>query len=156
MPCATALVRVVTSAQGTVMSMFKKNHTSHAIQEMASLLHLSKQHARIADGIFTEAKIPAGTNLSTQGSTIKQLVFILDGEIEVSRDGVKIATLSRGDVLGEITAINIALEQTATAVTLTDARVLVAGRRDLWNLVSCTGLYLHLQSTASKRLVGTR
>ena len=59
-------------------------------------------------------------------------------------------------MLGEITAVNIALEQTATAVTLTDARVLVAGRRDLWNLVSCTGLYLHLQSTASKRLVGTR
>jgi len=155
-PCATTLVRVVTSAQGTVISMFKKNHTSAPVQEMASLLHLSRQHARIADQIFTEAKIPAGTTLATQGSNVKQLVFILDGEVSVSRDGVLIATLSRGDVLGEITALDIAPEQTATAVTLTDARVLVAGRRDLWSLVSCTGLHLHLQSTASKRLVGTR
>lgn len=138
------------------MSMFKKNHTSLPVQEMASLLHLSKQHARIADQIFTEARIPAGTTLATQGSNIKQLVFILDGEIEVSRDGISIATLTRGDVLGEITALDIAQVQTATAVTLTESRVLVAGRRDLWNLVSCTGLHLHLQSTASKRLVGTR
>jgi len=154
--CATTLVRVVTSAQGTVISMFKKNHTSAPVQEMASLLHLSRQHARIADQIFTEAKVPAGTTLATQGSNIKQLVFILDGEIEVSRDGISIATLTRGDVIGEITALDIAQVQTATAVTLTESRVLVAGRRDLWNLVSCTGLHLHLQSTASKRLVGTR
>ena len=138
------------------MSMFKKNHTSAPIQEMASLLHLSRHHARIADQIFTEAKIPAGTTLSIQGSNVKQLVFVLDGEIGVSRDGVLIATLSRGDVLGEITALDIAPEQTATAVTLTDARVLVAGRHDLGNLARCTGLHLHLQSTASKRLVGTR
>jgi CRP-like cAMP-binding protein len=138
------------------MSMFKKNHTSAPVQEMASLLHLSRRHARIADQIFTEAKIPAGTTLSTQGSSTKQLVFVLDGEIDISRDGVSIATLSRGDVLGEITALDIATEQTATAVTLTDARVLVAGRRDLWNLANCTGLHLHLQSTASKRLVGSR
>jgi len=136
--------------------MFKKNHTSAPVQEMASLLHLSRQHARIADQIFTEAKVPAGTTLATQGSNIKQLVFILDGEIEVSRDGISIATLTRGDVIGEITALDIAQVQTATAVTLTESRVLVAGRRDLWNLVSCTGLHLHLQSTASKRLVGTR
>lgn len=135
--------------------MFKKNRTSLPVQELASLLHLSRRHARIADQIFTETCIPAGTTLSTQGSNIKQLVFILDGEIEVSRDGVSIATLTRGDVLGEITALDIAQVQTATAVTLTDSRVLVAGRRDLWNLMSCTGLHLHLQSTASKRLVGT-
>jgi CRP-like cAMP-binding protein len=155
-PCDTTFLRVVSGALGTVINMFKKNHTSAPVQEMASLLHLSRQHARIADQIFTEAKVPAGTTLSTQGSNVKQLVFVLDGEIGVSRDGVSLATLSRGDVLGEITALDIAPEQTATAVTLTDARVLVAGRLDLGNLVSCTGLHLHLQSTASKRLVGTR
>lgn len=121
-------------------------------KEIASLFHLSKRDALRALGIFTEVPAAAGTELAWEGSGTKQLILVLEGEVEVSRDGNVVAVLGPGSVLGEITALGITREQTASAVMRTSGRVAAAGANEMHKLRDCTGLYLHLQHLASKRL----
>jgi CRP-like cAMP-binding protein len=128
--------------------------TTPFAREVASLFKLNLADARKADEIFTEVSVKAGTDLAWEGSDTKQLVLILDGEVEVTRDGELVAVLGPGSVLGEITALDIKRTQTASATMRTDGRIAAAGRTDLGKLRDCTGLYLHLQHLASRRLVG--
>lgn len=134
--------------------MFTKQQLTSTGQEIAQIFHLGKADARVADRMFSEVRLAEGSELASEGSHTRQLVIILDGEVEVLRDGSRIAVLSRGDILGEITTLGISNEQTASAVALTDVRVAVAGAQDVAALTECTALYLALQSTASRRLVG--
>jgi CRP-like cAMP-binding protein len=123
-------------------------------QEIADLFRLNRRDARATQQIFTEITVKEGAELAQEGSHKQQLVIILDGEVEVKKDGEVVATLHRGDVLGEITAIGAQTFQTATCVATKESRVAVAGHQDLARIRECTGLYLHLQHLTSKRTVG--
>jgi CRP-like cAMP-binding protein len=123
-------------------------------QEIADLFRLNRRDARATQQIFTEIIVDAGTELALEGSHQHQLVLILDGEVEVTRDGKAVATLGRGDVLGEITALGAQTFQTATCTATCKTRIAVAGHKDLARIRECTGLYLHLQHLTSKRTVG--
>ena len=118
------------------------------------LFRLNRRDARATQQIFTEITVQAGAELAQEGSHKQQLVIILDGEVEVTRDGEVVAMLRRGDVLGEITAIGAQTFQTATCTATRESRVAVAGHQDLARIRECTGLYLHLQHLTSKRTVG--
>lgn len=121
-------------------------------REIAALFHLSKRDANRVMGIFTEVAVKPGTELAWEGSGTKQLILVLEGELEVTRDGEVVALLGPGSVLGEITALGITREQTASATMRTPGRVAAAGSTEMHKLRDCTGLYIHLQHLASKRL----
>lgn len=99
--------------------------------ELTSLYGLSKKDARLAETVFTTVSVRSGTELAWEGSGVKQLVLLLDGEVEVTRDGDHLATLHRGDVLGEITALGLSVNQTASAVATRESRIAVAGSKDI-------------------------
>lgn len=131
------------------MPLFRKP-TSFAL-ELMRLFHLSARDAAAAEQIFTTVDVPAGTELSWEGSTTRQLVLVLDGEVEVTRNGEVITTLGPGSVLGEITALGVRHEQTASAVTTKPSRIAAAGHHDLAAIKNVTGLFLHMQHLASVR-----
>ena len=133
--------------------MFTKPKVSSTAQEIASLFHLNRQQAKVADRMFMSVEVIAGKELAWEGSSTRQLILILEGEVEVTKAGVQVALLKAGDVLGEITALGIASEQNASATALVPSRLAVAGHSDLGHIKECAALYLKLQSTASRRLV---
>ncbi|HLX89820.1 MAG TPA: cyclic nucleotide-binding domain-containing protein, partial [Acidimicrobiales bacterium] len=57
--------------------------------------------ARI-DRLATEVDIAAGRPLTVEGAAAREAFVILCGEVEVSASGYRLATLGRGDVLGEM------------------------------------------------------
>jgi CRP-like cAMP-binding protein len=133
--------------------MYMKPKVSSTAKEISALFHLNRQQTRVADQMFTSINVEAGQALAWEGSNTRQLVLILEGEVEVTKAGVHVATLAAGDVLGEITALGITSEQTASATATMPTRIAVAGHSDLGHITECVALHLKLQSTASRRLV---
>ena len=66
--------------------------------------------------------VPAGTDIIRQGDDGDLFYAIADGDVEVVRDGTRVATLGRGDGFGEL-ALLLDRRRNATARALTDVRL---------------------------------
>ena len=88
---------------------------------------------RIA-ALADEVDVPAGRTLIREGATGQEFFIVLDGEIEVERDGTRLATLGPGDFLGEIALIDDR-PRSATATTTRPSRLLVVGHREFHSLL---------------------
>jgi CRP-like cAMP-binding protein len=79
-------------------------------------------------GLVEESRRPAGTKLTRQGALGLEVFVIVEGQVDVVRDGVAVATLTDGDVLGELALLG-AGARTATATCRTDTTFLVVDAR---------------------------
>jgi CRP-like cAMP-binding protein len=79
-------------------------------------------------------RVEAGTTLTRQGRANDTFYMLLDGEVEVTIDQRPRATLRGGDALGEISMLE-RVAATATAVTLTPARLLVMSHRQFHDAI---------------------
>ena len=75
--------------------------------------------------LLTPVDVKAGTTLARQGDFGKEFFVIIEGTAAVVRDGVELAKLGAGDVVGEISIIDGG-QRTATVVAATDMLVEVA------------------------------
>ena len=87
-----------------------------------------KDRARVARWA-DEVDLQEGHHLLHEGAFPYEFYVILDGEVLVTKDGTTLATLGRGEIVGEI-AILEHERRTATVVAATDVRVAVLTRRD--------------------------
>lgn len=78
------------------------------------------QIATLAD----EISQPAGATLITEGTKGREFFVLVDGTVDVRRNGRKIGSLDTGDFFGEI-ALLTETPRTATVVTATPVRLLV-------------------------------
>jgi CRP/FNR family transcriptional regulator, cyclic AMP receptor protein len=78
---------------------------------------------------------PAGAVLTSQGERGREFFFLVEGEVEVSRDGTPLARLHAGDVVGELSVLTNG-PRTATVTATTDVVLLVGERRQLHPLLS--------------------
>lgn len=78
--------------------------------------------ARVAE-LASEKSHRAGKVIVRQGGQAHAFHLIIEGEVEVSADGVQIATLGPGDHFGEIAVIDNA-KRNATVESITPVRVL--------------------------------
>jgi CRP-like cAMP-binding protein len=76
-----------------------------------------------------EIDVPEGTHLLDEGRFPHEFFVVLDGTVDVVHDGQNVASLGRGDFLGEI-AILEGLRRTATVVAATPVRAAVMHERD--------------------------
>jgi CRP-like cAMP-binding protein len=81
-----------------------------------------------------EVDVPAGRTLITQGATAEEFFIILDGQVRIERDGVRIRELGAGDFLGEIGLVD-ARPRTSTVITVTDCKLLVLAHREFNTLM---------------------
>jgi CRP-like cAMP-binding protein len=86
--------------------------------------------AAVAD----ELRLPAGREVMRQGARGRELVVLMEGEVEVARDGEVLATRGPGDFLGEL-ALVTHRPRSATVTATTDLRVLVLERGAFERLV---------------------
>jgi cAMP-binding proteins - catabolite gene activator and regulatory subunit of cAMP-dependent protein kinases len=86
--------------------------------------------AQLAD----EVDIPAGKVLMREGDTGDAFYFLIDGTVEVQRQGTVVSTLGPGSFFGEVALIDHG-PRTATVTSTTPARVLVLAHREFNSLL---------------------
>jgi CRP/FNR family cyclic AMP-dependent transcriptional regulator len=84
----------------------------------------SQRELSVLEGAATEMQLPAGKILTEQGALGRHFVVIVEGEVEVIRDGTQIAVLGPGSFFGEMSLLD-GQPRTATATTLGPAHVLM-------------------------------
>lgn len=90
----------------------------------------SDKELRLIGQQMTEIDVPAGRSLMKQGERATSFMIIMDGTVEVTRDGEHVADLGPGAILGEM-AILMDRERSANATAKTDTTLLVGERRSL-------------------------
>jgi CRP/FNR family transcriptional regulator, cyclic AMP receptor protein len=76
--------------------------------------------ARLADDL----EVPEGKVLTRQGDTGREFFVLMDGEVEVERDGQSLGRRGAGDFIGEIALIED-IPRTATVTAATSVRLFV-------------------------------
>jgi CRP-like cAMP-binding protein len=85
---------------------------------------LSKSERGQVASIADEIDLPADKLLIREGERGREFFVLLDGEVDVTRKGKKLATRHSGDFFGEIALVS-SLPRTATVKTRGPARALV-------------------------------
>jgi CRP/FNR family cyclic AMP-dependent transcriptional regulator len=99
-----------------------------------------------------ELDVREGTVLTREGKPGREFFVLIEGTVDVSRDGTKIAELGAGDWLGEI-ALLTESPRTATATATTPARILVVTDRAFRNVVEkMPSIALKVLATVAERL----
>lgn len=83
---------------------------------------------------MTPIDLPAGAALTREGEVGREFLIVLEGEIDVSRDGKTIATRGAGDYVGEIALLDHR-PRTATVTAKTDVVAEVLDRREFTALL---------------------
>jgi CRP-like cAMP-binding protein len=81
-----------------------------------------EQVAQLVD----EVDVPAGRVLMRQGTTGSEMVVLVEGRVEVERNGQSLGERGPGAVLGELSLLSEG-PRTATVTTTQPSRLLVAG-----------------------------
>lgn len=95
---------------------------------------LSRRQLRSVARLLDITDVEAGRELTREGERGLEFFVIVEGLAHVHRDGQDIATLSRGDVVGELSIVT-GERRSATVVAHTAMRLLVGERRMLQPLM---------------------
>ncbi len=111
-----------------------KDQKVDAIKAVPLFNKLSKKGLQEVAGVADEIDLPEGKALTTEGERGREFFVLLEGEAEVRQGDKRIATLGKGDFLGEI-ALVTKLPRTATVTTTSPVRALVITDRDFSSLI---------------------
>jgi CRP-like cAMP-binding protein len=100
----------------------------------------SKQDLRCIARLADADTCRAGEVLVREGARGNELYVIVEGEADVSRDGVSVATLTAGDYFGELAVLRPA-PRTATVTATTDMELLIVTARELAILLADVPLF---------------
>jgi len=103
-----------------------------------------------ADALLTEISLPAGQTLCEQGEFGREAFILLAGQAAVIRDGKVIATVKRGDVVGELALLDSG-RRTATVKATTDVSVLAMNHREFSSLLEIRGVGEEIRRIAADR-----
>lgn len=95
---------------------------------------LSKDELRDLAKVTEDLEVDAGKVLCREGETAQEFFVIIDGEVEVTKDGKQLRTLSDGEFFGEIALLED-VRRTATVTAVTPLRFFVVTRQSFWSLL---------------------
>lgn len=96
---------------------------------------------------------PAGTELARQGEVGREAFVVVDGQIEIRRDGKPIAMLGPGEVVGELAVLG-GWHRTADIVAETDVELVVFDVRSLERAMHVSdGLRRHVEEAVAAHTV---
>jgi CRP-like cAMP-binding protein len=104
------------------------------LRRLPLLAGISTRELRVVSKVVDEIDVPAGYTLTREGEPGHELVFIVEGGAEVSRDGRRINRVRDGDVVGEVAVLTRG-KRTATVTTTRPTRAFVVTARDFWTLL---------------------
>jgi CRP-like cAMP-binding protein len=114
-----------------------KNHKVELIKSVPLFARCSKKELGEIAGLADEIDLPEGKRLIRQGERGREFFVLLDGEVDVARDGESIQTMTAGDFFGEIALVSN-VPRTASVTATSPVRVLVVTDRDFRTLLEQT------------------
>ena len=139
----------------------KREEPKRSVQEFLSIFTFMEELPRDALGEMVRRITPPtiykkGEFLCREGEKGDRMYFIAKGEVVVTKKGVWLTHLSRGDLLGEMAFFSDEKERTADVVALTDVEVFELSYRDLEELFSrFPGLEEMMKRIFSRRMKET-
>jgi CRP-like cAMP-binding protein len=112
----------------------------HRDQKVEKLSHVplfagcSKKELRVIATLVEEIDLREGKVLTKQGAPGREFFVLLDGTVDVVRDGKRLTTLGEGDFFGELALISN-IPRTATVTATSPIQALVIFGRDFRRLL---------------------
>ena len=95
----------------------------------------SARELKLIAKVAKTRQVPSGTKMLVEGEDGEEMLVFLSGSAIVEQGGRKIATLSPGEVVGEL-GVLVKAPRNATVTTTRDSEVAVIGRRALNRLLA--------------------
>jgi CRP-like cAMP-binding protein len=113
---------------------------------------LSREQLSKVASLMTAVDLAAGRVIVREGEVGREFLILLDGEVEVTRDGEVIATRTSGDYVGEIALLD-KRPRTATVTAKTDVVAEVLNRGEFSALLADSpDLSNQVMATMARRL----
>ena len=112
------------------MRLFNQDTKVQALKRAPLFDGLSKKELVALARVTEDLEVPAGGVLCKEGETGQEFFVIVDGKIEVTRKGRRLAARGGGDFVGEIALLED-VPRTATVKAKTTLRVFVLTRQGL-------------------------
>jgi len=97
---------------------------------------------------------PAGSVIIREGDEGNQMYVVMDGEVDITIKGKRIATATRGDIVGEMAMISPDL-RSATVTALSNTRVAVIDQGSFESLLHYVPDFtMHVMNVLADRLKG--
>ena len=124
--------------------MFLKEHTLFSDLSVHELLNIGK--------IARETAVPRGRLVIREGDTGEELFIVMEGKVEVSREGRILDTLGQGSCIGELSIIDKE-PRSASVRALEDCRLLSIARGDfLLTLRENPAISINIMQVITQRL----
>jgi CRP/FNR family cyclic AMP-dependent transcriptional regulator len=107
------------------------------LRRLPLLAGVSKRELRAISKVADEIDLPAGYSLTREGASGREVIFIVDGVADVTREGRRIRAVRNGDLVGEVAVLTHG-PRTATVTTTRPTRAFVVTGRDFWALLERT------------------
>ena len=107
-----------------------------ALRSIAVFAECTIEELARIDSLLTEARIPAGRTIMTEGKPGLEFVIIQDGSAAVTRDGKQLGDVGAGDIVGEMALLDEQLHpRSATVTATTDIRALIMNAGEFTSLL---------------------
>jgi CRP/FNR family transcriptional regulator, cyclic AMP receptor protein len=132
--------------------MPRQESTDERLARIPLFEGLSKKQLSQVSSLMTPLDLKAGEVLARQGEIGREFFILLEGQVEVARDGEIIAVRGPGDFIGEIALLDNR-PRTATVTATTDVVVEVLNRGEFASLLAeAPELSAQVMATMARRL----
>jgi CRP-like cAMP-binding protein len=132
--------------------MARHESTEERLARIPLFEGLSKKQLSQVSSLMTPLDLKAGKVLARQGEIGREFLILLEGQVEVARDGKIIAVRGPGDFIGEIALLDNR-PRTATVTARTDVVVEVLNRGEFASLLAeAPELSAQVMATMARRL----
>jgi len=132
--------------------MARQESTDERLARIPLFEGLSKKQLSQVSRLMTPLDLKAGKVIARQGEVGREFLILLEGQVEVARDGKIIAVRGAGDFIGEIALLDNR-PRTATVTARTDVVVEVLNRGEFASLLAeAPELAAQVMATMARRL----
>ena len=111
------------------MRLFSQDTKVQALKSVPLFADLSRKELVQLERVCDDLEVEPGKILCKEGQIGHEFFVIVEGKVQVTRHGRRVATMGGGDFLGEI-ALVTELPRTATVTAETPVRLFVVTRRE--------------------------
>ncbi len=133
--------------------MARRDEKLEWLERVLPLDDLSDKELEALGSLTDRVTRPAGTELARQGEPGREAFVIVEGEIEIRRDGEPIAMLGPGEVVGELAVLG-GWRRNADIIAETDVELIVFDVRGLEQAMHVSeGLRRHVEGAVAAHTV---